>query len=418
FPGSQPVSFESQHLQRLEREDYFVCEKSDGVRYMLLLMVTPKGPAGFMIDRKNNFHYVKLYFPLPNNPSKFHNETLLDGELIIDVEGDQRHLRYLVFDLIVVNGNSIAQRSFSTRLGILQQDVIKPHKHFMAKHPELREQQPFQLEMKKQERSYGVNLVFADIPKLKHANDGLIFTPVKLPYFPGTCQKLLKWKPPDMCTVDFKIKVIWDKERKPHYQLHICHGNVHKFHDHLTPEPELLEKWRHQSPDNRIAEFRYDTSWKTMIFENGYAPSARTGGWRFVRFRDDKDSANDEAVLSNVMGVLKDGVTREMLESRIESIRANWKARERGIVTPIVTGPGVRPTEGSPPTAAVTTPLTSPTSAAPNPTSSHPAIAGVSPTNVSAGSSSSTTATGTDYFQLPASKRSDEETSPVTQQPL
>lgn len=28
------------------------------------------------------------------------------------------------------------------------------------------------------------------IPNLKHENDGLIFTPVKLPYIPGTCRQL------------------------------------------------------------------------------------------------------------------------------------------------------------------------------------------------------------------------------------
>ena len=45
------MSFEKKHLDDLDREDYFVCEKSDGVRYMLLLMVTPAGPASFLVSK-------------------------------------------------------------------------------------------------------------------------------------------------------------------------------------------------------------------------------------------------------------------------------------------------------------------------------------------------------------------------------
>ncbi len=41
------------------------------------------------------------------------------------------------------------------------------------------------------------------IPKLQHFNDGLIFTKNLIPYFPGTCEEILKWKPSHLNTVDF-----------------------------------------------------------------------------------------------------------------------------------------------------------------------------------------------------------------------
>lgn len=37
--------------------------------------------------------------------------------------------------------------------------------------------------------------------RLPHPSDGIIFTPVKLPYVTGTCPLLLKWKPPHLNTV-------------------------------------------------------------------------------------------------------------------------------------------------------------------------------------------------------------------------
>ena len=44
FPGSQPVSFSSASLEMLETMDFWVCEKSDGVR--LLVFIVMNGVTG------------------------------------------------------------------------------------------------------------------------------------------------------------------------------------------------------------------------------------------------------------------------------------------------------------------------------------------------------------------------------------
>ncbi|KAG1058539.1 hypothetical protein G6F42_028633 [Rhizopus arrhizus] len=90
FPGSQPVSFESKHLIDIEREDYFVCEKSDGVRYLLFFLHSPKGPASFLFDRNKHWYYVpNLLFPVRGRENEFLKDTLMDGELVLDIDANK-----------------------------------------------------------------------------------------------------------------------------------------------------------------------------------------------------------------------------------------------------------------------------------------------------------------------------------------
>ncbi|KAI9022935.1 mRNA capping enzyme, catalytic domain-containing protein [Phycomyces nitens] len=340
FPGSQPVCFESRHLSVLEREEYFVCEKTDGVRYLLFFVHSPKGPASFMYDRHRTWHYIpNLVFPVRNRDKEYLKDTLMDGELVADTDGDKKTWRFLVFDLMAINAIPVTQRSFNTRLGMLRQEVLMP---FGASLRNLEDstKPPFTLELKEMQRAYGLRAVFEKISKLKHSSDGVIWTPVKCPYVPGICEKLLKWKPPELTTVDFRISARWSKEHKPMYGLEVLsHGVTYKFYDHFQPEPTLAAEWKNSLPDGRIAEFRYDSNWEVTIVEQGYAPIPRKGGWRFVRFRDDKETANDENVVKKILSSIQDGVTQKQLLAHMDRVRAAWKAREKGLPIPIFESP-------------------------------------------------------------------------------
>ena len=59
FPGSQPVSFLRKHLNLLLSEDYYVCEKSDGLRLLLFFPEPHKyNRAAFLIDRESNVYEI------------------------------------------------------------------------------------------------------------------------------------------------------------------------------------------------------------------------------------------------------------------------------------------------------------------------------------------------------------------------
>ncbi|KAI8327067.1 mRNA capping enzyme, catalytic domain-containing protein [Choanephora cucurbitarum] len=287
-------------------------------------------------DRNQYWYYVpNLIFPTRGGrENEYLKETLMDGELVLDIDVNKKTWRYLIFDLMVVNGSTILQRSFNTRLGMLQQDVIQPFKASIRT-VDSTKLPPFTVELKKMERAYGLHLVFDQLPKLKHKSDGIIWTPVKYGYTLGTCEKLLKWKPPELNTADFRISARWSKEHKPIYAIEVLsNGVTYKFYDHFQPEPSLATEWKSHLPEGRIAEFRYDPLCEVTIIEPGYAPTTRKGGWRFVRFRDDKTTANDESIVKKVMHNTQEGVTKEQLLSCMERVRAAWKAREKGIPMP------------------------------------------------------------------------------------
>jgi hypothetical protein len=130
------------------------------------------------------------------------------------------------------------------------------------------------------ERSYGLVLVFKNIPNLKHDNDGLIFTPVRSGYITGINSKLFKWKPIEKYTVDFKIVVTYNSDHKPAYKLHVTDAYGTKAFSPLQLEKETWSEWRLTPPNSKIAEFRYDPTWEVLNVDQGYVPESEIGGWR------------------------------------------------------------------------------------------------------------------------------------------
>ncbi|KAK5018168.1 Dcp1p-Dcp2p decapping enzyme complex alpha subunit, partial [Cryomyces antarcticus] len=214
FPGAQPVSFCRHHIEELQRTDYLLCEKTDGIRCLLYFT---KGDGGnemhFLIDRKNDYYLVPqltLHFPLPDqSPTTFHTDTLIDGELVIDALPDGREEKnYLVFDCMMLDNRSYIEKPLDKRIGAFSEFVFKPYDKLLKEYPEEIEHQAFIVKFKAMQKSYGTEMMFRDIlPNLPHGNDGLVFTCKDTPYMFGTDQHILKWKPPHENTVDFKLQM-------------------------------------------------------------------------------------------------------------------------------------------------------------------------------------------------------------------
>ncbi|KAI8622537.1 mRNA capping enzyme, catalytic domain-containing protein [Chytriomyces sp. MP71] len=316
FPGAQPVSFNSSHLAELEQECYFVSEKADGIRCLFVTVQHPRTglTESFLVDRKNSYYYLDLPLPRPDNIRQNQKDTVLDGELVLDIDKDgQRILWFLLFDCVVINGENIMEKTFGKRLGRLKDFVIKPYKQLYREDPSYAKKLPFRMDVKPLELAYHVKTVFDQIPKLRHKNDGVIFTARDAPYTIGTCQKMLKWKPSEENTVDFKLDGP-DPEGRFYLMLWKGGRDGHEMFGEFTLDEDMYQEWIQNPPSGKIAECRYDPNWP--------------GEWRFSRFRDDKENANHESVYHSIMESIRDNVDAQAIIDHAPIIRDHWKQRE------------------------------------------------------------------------------------------
>ncbi|KAI6895154.1 hypothetical protein D0869_15884 [Hortaea werneckii] len=343
FPGAQPVSFARSHLDELQHVDYFLCEKTDGIRCLLFLsqFIAEGGipqESHFLIDRRNDYYYISddfLHIPKHKDGSGFHTGTLLDGELVLQrtKDGGQR-LAYLIFDLLALDGENLTSRPFDKRYGRARELVISPFKQGAG---QFAAQMVFDLQLKAMETPYAAEMMFREkIPQLPHGNDGLIFTCVTTPYVSGTDEHILKWKPPHENTIDFRLQidsfpVLEDEEgsyedwdAKPEISLLVNHGSDggYKYFAMLTLTDDEWEamKTLNEQFDGRIIECYRDAAtgaWRPKIED----------GQRVPRFRDDKKDANHISTVNSVLDSIKDAVSERELIEAAPKIRAAFKQR-------------------------------------------------------------------------------------------
>ena len=354
FPGAQPVSFAKHHFEELKRTDYYLCEKTDGLRYLLWMTQDAGRPIHYLIDRKNDYYFVEgLSFPRQEHKdfTAFHENTILDGELVEDRLADGRSVvKFYVFDCLVLDKTDLMHRPLDKRLGYFQANVLKPFKKYREAFPDQR--MPFELCDKASEFAYGLEKMFKEtIPKVKqiHGNDGIIFTCKETPYCPGTDPHILKWKPPEENTVDFLLHITWqstppdsnDPDQSPiedyhafpeDFGLYVNYGkDQYERHAdlYLTPAEWDQMKALNKPLQDTIVECFLEDPGQSTNGTNGHSNSQHAGGkrWRFHRLRDDKLEANFITTFDAVIDSIEDHVTEEDLLRHVPEIRARWKAR-------------------------------------------------------------------------------------------
>lgn len=188
FPGPQPVSIERKDLPTLFEKDYWVCVKSDGLRFLLVFVRFDHKNMCLLVNRKNDMYLVRARVW----KSAFARGTVLDGELVCDRATGR--LEYLVYDATIVCGESVVRLPHSGRMEqalrlvdfVRDASVTVRVKQF---HP-MRDMREY---------------LDTVAPTITHGIDGYIFTPEHHPVCSGTHFAMFKWKERYENTVDFHV---------------------------------------------------------------------------------------------------------------------------------------------------------------------------------------------------------------------
>ncbi|KAL3184478.1 hypothetical protein MRX96_031770 [Rhipicephalus microplus] len=178
----------------------------DGTRYMMLI---DGENEVYFIDRDNCVFQVSgLCFPKRKDRSQHIQETLVDGEMIIDKDNGRDVPRYLIYDIIRFQGEEVMGVDFCRRLTCISHELYEPRKAAMQEGRIKRESEPFGV---RQKQFWDASLTYKLLSdkfaqSMPHELDGLIFQPKADPYICGRAMDVLKWKPPHLNTIDFRLK--------------------------------------------------------------------------------------------------------------------------------------------------------------------------------------------------------------------
>lgn len=295
FPGSQPVSMDISNLDYLRQKPYKCSWKADGTRFLMLIDGKEKV---FMLDRDNTvFHVPHLQFPRRKDLNAHITDTLLDGEMILDTVNGKTVPRYLVYDIIRFEGQEVGKTHFNTRLTCIDKEIILPRNTKTQQGLLDKTKEPFSVRMKPfWDIVTARKILDGDFAsQVSHEVDGLIFQPVPDPYHPGRCKDVLKWKPPDMNSVDFKLMITIDEGGEGILKTKRAYLYVTGL-------------------DKPFSEMKFSKDLKELdkkIIECCFDPSINS--WKFMRERTDKSFPNHYSTAIAVCESIQRPVTKDIL---------------------------------------------------------------------------------------------------------
>lgn len=328
FIGCMPVNFSRHNLEEIQRSPdnaYFLSEKTDGVRHLLIFT----GDTAVLVDRA-----MRGKQPVPvagaSDPhqdtlapivSLFQPGTVLDGEVVMNRRGRKPRPIFIVFDVMAINSTTpVLHLPFEERLRHLRkatfrtetaardmfdpQAVANPNialplvrKNFV-KRTDLDELLSYVVEER------GMRC-YRNGDLHNHLTDGIIFQPNR-PYVCGTDRQLLKWKYLDTVTIDVEMLPLRHNDEDDDLRLG-CMGeeqtSVDMTRHILLPPSERM----------RLEADKFESGGR--IAEVGFDPE--TGEWYYQTMRSDKVAPNHISTVLGTLLELAESLTTDELRYRM-----------------------------------------------------------------------------------------------------
>lgn len=303
FPGAQPVSMDHANISLLKAHRYRVSWKADGCRFMMYIQ--NEDNIFFLTRNLQLWRVVGLRFPRIDDLNSHLTDTLIDGEMVTDVDKGRKIPRFLIYDVISLNGDIVANHNFDKRCGLIKCTIVEARRKAKLANLIPLEGEPFKIADKgffyldRTRKTWKLNV--------PHEKDGLIFQPVNAPYTGGTCPGILKWKPPSLNSIDFRLVIREERQNGCIPENYACL--------HVSNKADPITKFRLDRDQSSYRQYNNKIVEMTL----------NQGKWTIIRERVDKLAPNSFETASATFKSIRQPVTEENLFEYIDSIPAELK---------------------------------------------------------------------------------------------
>lgn len=331
-PSANPISLEKKYLAQLETHltEYIVTEKSDGIRYLLVLGTHEGRGFGVLVNRKMQMFEVALCAH-----ADYFRGSVFDGEMVLEsCERASERQRFLVFDTVAVGGTSRRQEQVLPRyqeyrdaFDLEGKDLLQYDGHQwetlalewaqQKKIVALGNKRALQFAPKHFVQLLHLGSLWRSLPQMKHKNDGLIFMRTTAPVGVGTDANIFKWK--EHHTLDFLLKTrytkgqwqtqLWfqDQERLVESSTHPFETQGKTRYCQLRPNPLFQATCQYYAELNQphfslLAECSIE-----------FDPQQPLLWCTVLKWRRDKSTPNNNTVIHNTLNNIVENVTLQDL---------------------------------------------------------------------------------------------------------